>query len=75
VSCWKSILAGLELFKTLVPFKVGNGCRLLFWEHVWGGDSSLKTQFLNLFKMARFEDATVHQMNSWNGDQIRWNLF
>ena len=30
VGCWKSILAGLELFKTLVHFQVGNDSRVLF---------------------------------------------
>ena len=58
--CWKSILVRLELFKTLVHFKVKNGSKVLFWEDVWCGDSSLKTQFPDLFRMARFRDATVH---------------
>ena len=31
VGCWKSILAGLELFKTLLHFKVKNGSKVLFW--------------------------------------------
>ena len=30
VGCSKSILAGLELFKTVVHFKVRNGSRVLF---------------------------------------------
>ena len=34
------------------------------------GDSSLNTPFPDLFRMARFKDATVCQMISWNGDQI-----
>jgi len=30
VGCWKAILGGLELFKTLVRFLVGIGSRVLF---------------------------------------------
>jgi len=33
-----------------------------------------KDQFPDLFKMARFSDATVRQMVSWNGNQNRWNI-
>ena len=59
VGCWKSILKGLELFKTLVRFKVKNGSNVLFWQDVWCAVSSLKTQFPNLFRLARFKDAMV----------------
>jgi len=59
VGCWKSILAGLELFKTLVRFQVANSSSVLFWQDVWCEDSSLKSQFPNLFRMARFKEATV----------------
>jgi len=58
-----------KLFKTLVHFKVRNGSRVLFWQDVWCGDNSLKTQFPDLFRMARSKDAMVHQMLSWNGEQ------
>jgi len=64
----------LELFKTLVNFKVKNGSKVLFWQDVWCGVSFLKTQFPDLFRLARFNDATVQQMLSWNGEQIHWNL-
>jgi len=30
VGCWKSILVGLERFKSLVHFKVRDGSRVLF---------------------------------------------
>ena len=39
-----------------------------------GVDSSVKTQFPDLFRMARFKDVTVHQMLSLNGEQIHWDL-
>jgi len=41
VGCWKYILAHLELFKTLVHFKVRNSSRVLLWHDVWCGDHRL----------------------------------
>jgi len=38
VGFWKSILAGLEHFKSLAHFEVKDGSRLLFWHDVWCGD-------------------------------------
>ena len=67
---WKAILAGLELFKTLVRFQVGNGSRVLFWKDVWYGESALKSQYPNLYRMARFKEATMDQMFSRNGEHI-----
>jgi len=34
----------------------------------------LNTQFLDLFRMTHFKVVTVHQMISWYGDQIHWDL-
>jgi len=38
VGCWKSILAGLERFKSLVHFEVRDSSTVLFWHNVWCGD-------------------------------------
>jgi len=64
VGCWKSILSSLELFKTMVHFKVRNGSRVLIWQDVWCGDFSLKTQFSVLVRMTRFKDSMLHEMIS-----------
>jgi len=42
-SFWKSILAGLKHFKSLVHFEVKDGTRVLFWHDVLCGDRPLKT--------------------------------
>ena len=55
-------------------FEVRNGSMVLFWQDVWCGDSSVKTQVPDLFRMAPFKDAMVHQMFSWNGEHIHWDL-
>jgi len=57
VHCWKSILTGLKPFKTLVRFQIGNGSRFLFCQDMWCGESSLESQFPDLFRMARFKKA------------------
>jgi len=41
VSCWKSILVGLERFKSLVHYEVKDGSRILFWHGVWWGNRAL----------------------------------
>jgi len=74
VGCCKSILGGLELFKTLVRFQVRNGSRVLFWQDVWCGEISLKSQFPDLVRMVRFKEATVDQMFSRNGEHLHWDL-
>ena len=74
VGFWKSILAGLERFKSLVHFEVKDGLRVLFWHDVWCGDRSLKTQFPSLFRLARHKNATVHDVFSFNGNIYHWNL-
>ena len=48
--------------------------RVLFWHDVWCGDRSLKTQFPNLFRMARHKNAMVHDVIFWNGNVYHWNL-
>ena len=70
VGCWKAILGGLELFKTLVRFQVANSSSVLFWQDVWCGESALKSQCPNCYRMARLKEATVDQMFSRNGEHI-----
>ena len=55
-------------------FQVGNGSRVLFWKDVWYGESALKSQYPNLYRMARFKEATMDQMFSRNGEHIHWDL-
>ena len=57
-----------------MQFKVGDGSRVLFWHDVWCGEQPLKDHFPDLFRMARFKDATVNHVVSWNGDQCHWNI-
>jgi len=51
IGCWKSILSGLERFKSWVHLEVKNGSRVRFWHDVWCEDQPLKIQFLDLFRM------------------------
>jgi len=55
-------------------FEVMDGSRVLFWHDVWCGDCPLKTQFFDLFRMARFMYATIQVVVSRNGDNCHWNL-
>ena len=42
---------------------------------LWCGESALKSQFPNLYRMARFKDGAVDQMFSRNGEHIHWDLY
>jgi len=61
VGCWKSISSGLGHFKSLVNFELKNESRVLFWYDVWFRDLPFKDQFLDLFRMTRFKDTTLHR--------------
>jgi len=74
VGCWKSIISGLDRFKSVVNFEVNNGARVYFWHDVWCEDRSFEDQFSDLFRMARCKDASMQQVVSWNGDQYHWNI-
>ena len=64
--CWKFILAGLELLKTLVHFMVRNDSSVLLWHDVWCCDHPLKTPYPDIFRIAHFKDAMVQEVISWN---------
>jgi len=68
VGCWKSILASLEHFKSLVHFEVRIGTGVLFWRDVWCRDRTLKDQFVDLSEMAYLKDTIIQEVVSWNGD-------
>jgi len=55
-------------------FVVKNGSTVLFWHDMCCANQPLKDQFPDLCKMARFKDATMQQVVSWNGDQNHWNI-
>jgi len=74
ISCWKFISARLERSKSLVHFEVKDGPSVLFRHDVWCGYHALKTQFPDLFRMARFKDATIQEVVSQNGDTCHCNL-
>jgi len=62
VGWWKSIISGLDQFKSLVNFEVNNGSRVLFSYDVRSGDRPFKDQFSDLFRIAHFKDVTVQQV-------------
>ena len=55
---WKSVLAGLERFKSLAHFKVKNGSRVRFWHDVWCRNQPVDS-IPDLFRMTLLKDAMV----------------
>ena len=73
------IWVGLILMELVVGnlfqlFEVKDGSRVLFWHGVWCGDCTLKSQFLGLFRMAHFKDATIQEVVYRNCNTGHWNL-
>ena len=56
---WKHIRKGWGSFAHHLHFEVGNGSKTKFWDAVWCGSCSLRTAFLDLYRITRHKDAVV----------------
>jgi hypothetical protein len=61
-SLWKSIRKVWPQFVDSTYFKVGNGAHLKFWHHQWCGETSLKSRFPGLFRLASHPEASVKDL-------------
>lgn len=53
------MLAGLEEFYRFIRFDVGDGSKIKFWYDVWCRDQALTADFLELYSISRFKEASV----------------
>ena len=56
---WKTIRKGWEDVEKHLIFEVGGGNRINFWHDSWCGEGSLKSQFLEIYALARDKKALV----------------
>jgi hypothetical protein len=74
VSLWKSISRGWTDFSSFVSYKVGDGSHIKFWTDKWCGESPLRLQFPDLYRMARLKNALVQDVLVFNGSNIHWDV-
>ena len=56
---WKHIKRASNAFSSFVSIKVFDGGQTRFWHNIWCGERSLKETFMELFCIARDNDALV----------------
>ncbi|XP_062075930.1 uncharacterized protein LOC133780066 [Humulus lupulus] len=65
---WRDISALYEEYRRMVCFKVGKGDRIQFWEDVWLGDDSLKSQFPDLFLVSMAKNCVIKDLAVLDGE-------
>jgi hypothetical protein len=53
---------------------VGDGSRIKFWHAHWCGDQPLKLSFPELYRLARYPEATVAESMQFQGASIHWDI-
>uniref|UniRef100_A0A803PJL9 Uncharacterized protein n=1 Tax=Cannabis sativa TaxID=3483 RepID=A0A803PJL9_CANSA len=75
---WRDISNLYSDYLELVCFKVGKGDRIRFWEDVWIGDTSLKSDFPDLAVISKAKNASIWELvvdEGLPGDFVRsWNF-
>ena len=74
VGLWKFICMGWPNFRRHVKFVSGEGTKICFWDDVWCGDSALKEEFLGLFIIASFKEASFADNMKHSNGSIQWNI-
>jgi hypothetical protein len=74
VGVWKCIRRRWDNFKQHMRFEVGDSSRVLFWQDVWCGESSLKIRFPALFNIACTKEAWVEENMDIANGAIHWNV-
>ncbi len=74
VSLWKTISKGWAAFSRFVRYKVGDGSSIKFWTDKWCGATSLRVQFPDLYRLARFKDTWVWDVVVTHGLNIHWDV-
>ena len=63
---WQSLHKVKHLFKWGAIFQVKDGANTMFWEDTWKGDTPIKIQFPDLYKMCANPRASV--ADCWDGE-------
>jgi hypothetical protein len=66
---WKGVLWAASVAKMGYRWKVGNGCKIKFWEDVWIGTSSLAIQYWELYCLINEHNRSIAEL--WDGDNLK----
>ncbi|XP_058070920.1 uncharacterized protein LOC131219954 [Magnolia sinica] len=70
---WKGILSSKSEVIKGIGIIIGKGDNMCFWEDIWVGDSTLKRDFPNIFRLSTNQSIHVADCFSTTGCQIVWN--
>ena len=74
VGLWKDIGKEVTQIRQNCSFKVGNGCKVRFWEDVWCGEASFCSSFPSLYEVASSKGDMVADLLEINGTEGGWNF-
>jgi len=61
-------------FQEELRWKLGRGDKIIFWEDVWVGNTSLKTCFQRLYTLTANQEQKVEEAGVWEGSEWQWRL-
>ena len=66
---WKGVTWAFEGIRPFFRWNLGNGNKVSFWDDTWVGDSSLKTQFWEVYEICQQQHCVVSQV--WDGFNLK----
>nr|CAD1830029.1 unnamed protein product [Ananas comosus var. bracteatus] len=69
---WRSVLFCQDIFKCGTIYKIGDGRDIRLWSDIWLGETSLRTQFPEIYDNVRNKDVSVS--HCWNTNGWGWRF-
>ena len=66
---WKGKKYTFQALKFGYRWKVGNVCRIRFWEDTWFGTSPLAVQFWPIYSICNEQTKTIKEV--WDGETLK----
>jgi hypothetical protein len=66
---WKGFLWAVKVVKMGYRWKLGNGCKIRFWEDVWIDNSSPAIQFWEIYSIINEQNKSIREL--WDGVDLK----